>query len=411
VQAEAQSRIAAGQPSRALAAIARLRADRLSQRERARLKLLEGQALAASGDDLRADRVRAEAEASGDQSTQALARWARTMAAVRAGTIGPVEAVHRLESDRPTWRDQPAEAAWMADLGRLQMQAVDPVAGLASLREATTLADDPVERGALESEIRRQVTRALVGDGTTPPLAPAKSPLIYRRYPEALPTGEALADLDRQLAARLASEGLDEPAMALLEHGGRFGGTASARAEAGLAVAAGRLAEQRPVDALAALQRSGPEKGLGTELLLSRRLLANQAQSAVSGTSGAPVVVAGPPSSARIAMYSAWQRRNWPDLEAAASALLQATAPDQAPVEAVAGLALAQARQGTFDGRALQARLAGAGAAGDETHGLLGMLQSPVGNATIDAKALDADRGWLRSVRDYLEPLAAEPIS
>jgi hypothetical protein len=169
------------------------------------------------------------------------------------------------------------------------------------------------------------------------------------------------------------------------------------------------LAEQRPSDALAALARSGPDDDLDAELTSSRRLLAERARAELGGAGHPATIIPGSPLSARIAMYSAWQRGNWADLERAASALLEATAPDQAPFDAVAGMVLAQARRGSGDLPTTIRRLAAAQVTDDDTRRLLAMLASPSGEASIDAKALLTDESWLRSVRAYLEPLTAPP--
>ena len=405
--AEAQSRLALGQPREALIVTGRLGNRQFPGWQLARLRLLEAAASEALAQHERADAAWTAAEALGDPGTRAAARWGRTIAAVRAGRLQSAEGARRLARDRSYWRELPDEAQMLADLGRLRLAAADPVGGITAMGEAVAHAADPAIAEALRKEAKEQVARALIGDNSSQPASALTALLIYRGFPALLPEGAALAELERRLAVRLADAGLDLPAHALLDRRIGLGGSAEARAEAAAAIAAGRLAEQRPEAALVTLKASGPQERLGSELSSRLGRLTWQAKVAIGERVSADPSFGDTPEASGVALALALRQRDWPGLERAASAMLDAGRHDQRGI-AVASLALAQAHRPRTDGSAASgSRKPESQPPDDEAADLMATLEGPTGATPGPAAALASEALWLRALRDYLGHLGA----
>jgi hypothetical protein len=255
--------------------------------------------------------------------------------------------------------------------------------------------------------MRQQVIESVVGKPGMEPAPPLVALQVYRACPDLLPEGAARAELERRLAVKLAERGFDGAAENLLARSIGLGGSAEARAEAGAAIAAGRLAEGRAGEASETLRRSGPERGLEPALAARRAALAARAAATLGRPVALPAVATGDVGPLTDRLRAAWSAQDWPAIQGAADAATRQGGSGSTDPTVIASLALAQARLGDEPGLAEAATAFGGQDQPDsETRQLLAMLLPPRGRPAIEPGALDPDAAWLISVGDYLGRLA-----
>ena len=373
----------------ALAILDRLRDLPLPPELKARARLVEAMALKAQKALRPALAALADATAGGDPETRLEAELLQVSWDVERGTLTAGAGLAELLSARPAWRGLPREPALLGEIGRLRAAQGDFDGAVAAWREALQRTPHPRTADRMRAELQRQVAQALLGDT----LSPLDALSLYREVPDLLPEGAALAEIERQLALRLAEAGIDGPAERLLRRQPDLAGSAALRAAAGAALAEARLADGDMQAAQDLLQVSGPETDLAEPLAGQRRSLLARARAQD-----------GPWS-----LRQAWRAGDWEAVATASRGLLDAgPGPDAIAVaDAALRLALAQARLGqTADAAATGARYADIAA-------------TPADKALLAMLAADAAAGSARdpvplatgiaAIRGYLAAAATIP--
>ncbi|MFO1069621.1 MAG: hypothetical protein U1E14_13970 [Geminicoccaceae bacterium] len=394
VPAVATIQLASGATDAALATLDRLRDLPLEPGTRAGLRLLEAEALARQGATREAEAAWTAAEAEGDAVTRLSAGLGRLRDAVARGVTGPGDAAARLAAERGEWRGHPDEAAMLVELGRLRAAAGDPVAALEAWQDAGSRAVDPAGSRQVRRLVEANVAAAITGEGGSVASPPLPSLAFYRRFADLLPTGPALAELERKLALRLAVAGYAGPAQALVDRHPEPAGSAVPRLEATLAVADGLLAEGEPADAVARLQAVGPDEAVPAGLAQRRRLLLGRALVAAGDPAAALAAVEADrgADADRIRLAAAWRLGDWEAVAAASATLLAdgtaATAPGMAEIRMARALALA--RLGRLDELVAMAAAPAGSAAEPVEPALLAMLAPASGGGEPGAAAVAA---------------------
>lgn len=191
---------------------------------------------------------------------------------VSTGSLTAAQAADRLEALRFGWRGDDLELDILHRLGQFYVQAKNVKSGLNILSQAIQLYPDSPIASQIHSEMQGIFHDIFLSD-----LGKALSPLdaltLYQQYRNLMPAGTEAEAVMRNLAERLVAIDLLEQASNLLEDlvknhlQGKDKGRASAR------LAAIRLLDHKPEQALAALQLSDGEffpSDLQNERLLLR---------------------------------------------------------------------------------------------------------------------------------------------
>lgn len=379
----------------ALAILDRLRDLPLPPELKARARLVEAMAMKAQKALRPALAALADATAGGDPETRLEAELLQVSWDVERGTLTAGAGLAELLSARPAWRGLPREPALLGEIGRLRAVQGDFDGAVAAWREALQRTPHPRTADRMRSELQRQVAQALLGDT----LSPLDALSLYREVPDLLPEGAALAEIERQLALRLAQAGIDGPAERLLRRQPDLAGSAALRAAAGTALAEARLADGDMQGALDLLQVSGPETDLAEPLAGQRRSLLARARAQD-----------GPWS-----LRQAWRAGDWETVATASRGRLDAgpgpgpgdDAATYAAADAVLRLALAQARLGqAADAAATGARYADIVAAPVD-RALLAMLAAGAASGSAGDPAPLA--AGIATVRGYLAAATTIP--
>lgn len=257
---------------------------------------------------------------------QARALLAKTRIEVEEGLIEPDEAVDVLEGLRFRWRGDTVEVQAAAMLGRVYAQAGRYDDALASMAAARArFPDSPVSR-RLSMEMET-LFRDLFLNGQADRMDPLDALSLWYEYYENIaimgPDGLRMA---RRIAERLIDIDLLEPAGELLSHQvfeRNITMTNLARAQIAADLARVRLMDDRPEDALRALEATRVAR-LPEELVRDRRLLQARALSDLGRTDHALELVANDDGAdvERLRAEIAWEARNWADAGRRAEALL-----------------------------------------------------------------------------------------
>jgi hypothetical protein len=268
---------------------------------------------------------------------QARALLAKTRLQVEEGLIEPDEAVEILEGLRYRWRGDTVEVQAAAMLGHVYAEAGrfdDALATMAAAR--ARFADSPVAR-RLSMEMET-LFRDLFLNGRADRMDPLDALSLWYEYYENIaimgPDGLRMA---RRIAERLIEIDLLEPAGELLSHQvfeRNITMTNLARAQIAADLARVRLMDDRPEDALQALEATRVAR-LPEELVRDRRLLQARALSDLGRTDHALELVANDAGAdvERLRAEIAWAARSWADAGRRAEALLGDRWRNAAPLD------------------------------------------------------------------------------
>jgi hypothetical protein len=268
---------------------------------------------------------------------QAKALLAKTRLEVDHGLIDPAEAVDVLEGLRFRWRGDTVEVQAAAMLGHVYAQAGrydDALATMATAR--ARFPDSPVAR-RLSMEMET-LFRDLFLNGLADRMDPLDALSLWYEYYENIaimgPDGLRMA---RRIAERLIEIDLLEPAGQLLSHQvfeRNITMTNLARAQIAADLARVRLMDDRPEDALRALEATRVAR-LPEDLVRDRRLLQARALSDLGRTDHALELVANDAGAdvERLRAEIAWEARNWADAGRRAEALLGDRWRNAAPLD------------------------------------------------------------------------------
>ncbi len=208
-----------------------------------------------------------------DQSVHARAAMRAVEVRLATGAISAPQAADQLERLLYTWRGDEQERALRERLAELQARSGNWRPALNLLRDTEALF--PEQKATIRGELHDMFTALLRGDalGTLPPMDLVA---LVEENADLLPTGQDGEALQARLADRLLALDLPRRAGPVLEKLMRTSNAPAARAGFGARLAAMRLRENDPAEALAALDASAAPD-LPDELARHRTLLAAEA--------------------------------------------------------------------------------------------------------------------------------------
>lgn len=194
----------------------------------------------------------------GGREGRAKARLADINTQLELKEIKPAQAIAALEKLRFAWRNGVFEFDLLQTLGRLYADVGDLRRSLVTLREAATYFKGI--KGAQDlTEVMRRLFRRYYLDGEADRLRPVVALGLFNEFRELTPSGKDGDRMIRKLSERLIAVDLLDQAAELLDHQVRFRLEGREKAEAGTRLAEVLLMDERPADALRALETSKVE--------------------------------------------------------------------------------------------------------------------------------------------------------
>jgi hypothetical protein len=309
----------AGNPIAAQRFADALRQDQPDRDAIDRFTYLEGQIKLKAGDRDDALVLWSKLEDSPLDDIRALSQFDLVEERLKGGEIKPAEAIAPLEALRFVNRGGDFEFDLLRQLGTLYLGNNQPRKGLVSLRDAAANFPDRPEAKDIGEQMSKAF-RELYLDNGADRLTPLTAVALYDEFRELTPSG---ADGDRMmslLADRLVKVDLLGRAGELLDTLVKKRLTGLDKAQAGTRLAAIRMLDQKPDDALQALKDSAIDEPLPPELAAERKRLQARATFDAGDTLGGIQMLQddGSLEAKWLRADMQWRIREWP---AAADAL------------------------------------------------------------------------------------------
>jgi tetratricopeptide (TPR) repeat protein len=241
------------------------------------IKYLHAVLYAKSGRAPAAEAAWKDVAASNDRLYRVRAELALIDLGVATGSLTPSQAADRLETMRFAWRGDDLEVDILRRLGQFYIQAKNIKAGMNAFAQVTQL----YPLGPLVPEIKAEMA-AVFHDAFLGNLGTGLSPLdaltLYQQYRSLMPTGADGDALMRSLAERLVQVDLLDQAASILEDMVKNRLQGEEKARVGARLAAIRLLDHKPDDALTALDYDKNDT-LPADLQSDRQLLRAKALS------------------------------------------------------------------------------------------------------------------------------------
>ena len=296
--------------------------------DEAETAFLDGRRLLALGDQKQAIAAWDKVAAMDDRRAGARAGFAKIMAELQTKDVSRADAIKALDQLRFAWRGDKLEFDLLRRLGELKLADGDPRGAFDTLREAAgDFPDDPQAKDVTK-QLSDDVAELFLGHGLED-LPPLKALTLYDEFKDYLPVGERGDAAVRRLVDRLVAVDLLDRAAALLEdqvvH--RLAGKEKARVAGQLAVI--RLLDNRPADALKALDID-VGKDVPPDMMRQRQQLRARALSELNRSDEALAILASDNSrdADRLRADIFWRTRNWTE---AAKVFARLVPPPGAP--------------------------------------------------------------------------------
>ncbi|HYG89300.1 MAG TPA: tetratricopeptide repeat protein [Azospirillum sp.] len=299
--------------------------------ERPDLQYLRGELARQTGDRLRAHEALDKAFNSLDRYHRAKAGLALVNLELEEGKTSPAAAAERLAGLTFIWRGDDLEMALRQRLGETQIAAGQYADGFNTMKETAALIGDGPRAEKITKDMGR-IFADLYKDGAArmPTLEALK---LYDQFRELTPVGQAGDEVIRQLAERLIQIDLLDRASDLLQYQTEYRLSGVDKAYVGTRLATVRLLDNKPDQALKALEISNvPE--MPAELAAERRLMQAKALDQMGRGNDALQLLAQDDSKEAnlLRIDLAWRAQNWGQ---AAVALNKVIGPPPLPNQAI----------------------------------------------------------------------------
>ncbi|OYD84683.1 hypothetical protein [Azospirillum brasilense] len=247
------------------------------------------------------------------------------------GRMSPPAAAEQLAGLTFTWRGDELEMQIRQRMGEVLIAAGQYADGFNAMKETAALVADTPRAEEITREMSR-IFADLYKDGAQK-LPTIEALQLYDQFRELTPVGEAGDEVIRQLAERLISVDLLNRAADLLQHQVEYRLSGEDKARVGTRLASVRLLDNKPEDALRALELSNVPN-LPADLAGERRLMQAKALAELGRGDEALLLLSEddgkPANSLRVDI--AWKAQKW---EAAAFALNKLIGPPPPPAQPI----------------------------------------------------------------------------
>ncbi|WP_448188907.1 tetratricopeptide repeat protein [Azospirillum sp. sgz301742] len=278
--------------------------------ERPDLQYLRGELARQQGDPARAQEALSKSYNSLDRYHRAKAGLALINLELAEGKTSPAAAAERLAGLTFIWRGDDMEMAIRQRLGDTQVAAGQFAQGFNTMKETAALIGD----GPRAEKITKDMARAfadLYKDGAArmPTMDALK---LYDQFRELTPVGPAGDEIIRQLAERLIQIDLLDRAADLLQYQTEYRLAGADKAYVGTRLATVRLLDNKPAEALKALEISNVPD-MPAELAAERRLMQAKALDQLGRGDDALQLLAQDDTreSNLLRIDMAWRAQNW----------------------------------------------------------------------------------------------------
>jgi len=290
--------------------------DRVEQKigtdanERPDMQYLRGEQYRLQGDVGHAREELTAAFNSLDRYYRAKAGLALTNLEVAEGRMSPAAAAEQLAGLTFTWRGDDLEVAIRQRLGEMQIAGGKYADGFNTMKETAAL----VGEGPKAEQITKEMARTfadLYKDGAAK-LPTLEALQLYDQFRELTPVGTAGDDIIRQLAERLIQIDLLGKAADLLQHQVEYRLSGQEKANVGTRLASVRLLDNKPQEALKALELSNVP-GIPADLQGERMVMQAKALAELGRGNEALLLLAQDDSKEAnlLRVDIAWRAQNW----------------------------------------------------------------------------------------------------
>ncbi|KAA0583179.1 tetratricopeptide repeat protein [Azospirillum sp. B21] len=297
------------------------------QEENPQTQYLRGLLYAQTGETDQAREQLTAAFNSYDRFYRAKAGLALTNLELSEGKMSPTAAAEQLAGLTFTWRGDDLEMQIRSRMGEVLIAGGEYAKGFNTMKETAALVADTPRAEAITREMSR-IFADLFKDGAQR-LPTLDALQLYDQFRELTPVGEAGDEIIRQLAERLISIDLLNRAADLLQHQVEFRLSGLDKARIGTRLASVRLLDNKPEEALKALELSNIA-GLPADLAAERRLMQAKALAELNrGEEAMQLLAQDDSGNANLLRVDiAWRGQKW---DAAALALNKVIGPPPGP--------------------------------------------------------------------------------
>ncbi|AWK84830.1 tetratricopeptide repeat protein [Azospirillum thermophilum] len=295
--------------------------------ERPEVQYLRGLYFAQTGETERAREQLTAAYNSFDRFYRAKAGLALVNLEVGEGRMSPSAAAEQLAGLTFTWRGDDLEVQIRQRMGEVLIAGGKYAEGFNSMKETAALLADTPRAEAITRDMSR-IFADLFKDGASK-LPTLEALQLYDQFRELTPVGEAGDEVIRQLAERLIAVDLLNRAADLIQHQVEYRLSGMDKARFGTRLASIRLLDNKPEQALQALELSNVP-GMPEDLLAERRLMQAKALSELNrGDEAMQLLAQDDSTNANLLRIDiAWKGQKW---DSAAIALAKVIGPPPAP--------------------------------------------------------------------------------
>lgn len=306
-----EAALAADDQGTAQAYLDALRSEPSGGISRGHLALLEGRLRALEGDHDGAVAKWAEAEQSNDRWSRAEAAFDRIRAQIERNEITAKDAIEALEALRYAWRGGGFEFTLLRQLAGLYGDLGDHRRQLTALRQAASSFPEHPQVAEVVAEMTAMFEKLYLGGGADA-MAPLSAIALFDEFRELTPAGDRGNEMMRRLADRLVAVDLLDRAALLLEEQVRHRLHGTEQAKVGARLALVYLLDQKPEQALKALDASATAE-MSADLVRQRHHLKARALADLRRFDEALLLLADDlsPDADLIRSDVFWQNQDW----------------------------------------------------------------------------------------------------
>lgn len=269
------------------------------------------------------------AESGKSMQERALAAHNRIQIQFNQGKLTPDEAIHQLKRLPYVWRGGDFEYQTVKQAAQMLIDSGHYREGFQNLRDILARYSDHPDAPNVARSMGDLFNKLFL-EGLADKMPPIQAIGLYNEFQELTPQGDKGDEMIRKLADRLAAVDLLDEASDLLQHQVKFRLTGLEKSRVGTRLAFLALSNNKPKDALEALDDS-EMPGLPPDLEVQRRFMRVQSLADLDRTAEALGLIVNDGSDAakklRADIY--WKQQKWPEAAAALEAITDLPTPNK----------------------------------------------------------------------------------